>query len=86
MQSYKSSLEGLTSCSKSAINKLTTMADKDRDIAEKLVELVEERIVKVCGICALYYACARAAHMHMWTCASSNAHLQWSLVTLKSEQ
>lgn len=46
---YESSLEDLTFNSKPIINMLTMMAGKNRDIADKLVELVEERVSKVAG-------------------------------------
>ena len=90
---YESSLEDLTFNSKPIINMLTMMAGRNRDIADRLVELIETRISKVAGIkirglshlspyivVSLNSLCLCVVYMHVLVLAIM------SLVTLKKKR
>ena len=58
LDEYRSSLEDLTFNSKPHINVLTILAEENKDHAEKVVQLVEDRLYKVkiaCFIFISYY-------------------------------
>jgi len=82
LDEYRSSLEDLTFNSKPHINVLTILAEENKDHAEKVVQLVEDRLYKVKIACFIFISYYLSNTYDMLLINTLNPHIYFSWLLL----